>query len=81
MKGDWSALLEALDLGPQDGVMLYICRADGSKEVRFPQLGLMTEARIEQGLMLMYRGLLQARAVEHKKSMMVEDQEENDDVA
>lgn len=56
------AIWPELRLKPNDGVMILVVREDGAKEVYFPQLGLLTEGRIEQAQMDMYRGLLRARA-------------------
>lgn len=73
----------ALELQEGDGVMVLVYRRDGAKEVHFPQLGLLTEGRIEQCHMDMYRGLIRARAEEHRQQQGLTTQavEDEDDGA
>jgi hypothetical protein len=58
----------ALELNEGDGVMVLVIRKDGKREIYFPRLGLMTEGRIEQAQMDMYRSLMRARAAARSTS-------------
>jgi len=54
--------LSTAPLGPRDGVMVLILREEGGREVLFPQLGLMSEGRIEQSVPYMFREIMRVRA-------------------
>lgn len=60
--------LADLEIGKKDGVMVFILREDGSREVHFPQLGRLSEGQLEQSQMLFYRGLMVARSNEARKA-------------
>ncbi len=64
--------LAELNLDAHDGVMVLVVRKDGTPEIHFPQLGRLTEGRIEQATMLMYRRLMEARAHEARDLRMKE---------
>jgi hypothetical protein len=49
-------------LSSQDGAMLIVVRGGGAPEVIIPQLGLLTEARLEMSLPFIYREIMAARA-------------------
>jgi hypothetical protein len=56
-----------LNLEPKDGVMVLVVRGKGEREVYFPQLGLLTEGKIEASQPVMYRSMLRARAAQSKR--------------
>ena len=55
-----------LELDEGDGVLVLVIRKGGAREIFFPQLGLMTEGRLEQAQMELYRSLMRARSAQRK---------------
>lgn len=56
----------ALELNEGDGVMVLVIRKNGAREIMFPRIGLMTEGRLEQAQMEMYRSLMRAKSAQRK---------------
>lgn len=55
--------LTEMQIEPSDGVMILLFRGNANApEISIPQLGLMTEGKIEMHQMLLYRAVMLKRA-------------------
>lgn len=66
MSSSSEVVVKGANLKKNDGVMVFILRESGEAEVIFPQLGRISEGRLEHYQMHMYRSLLAARAAESR---------------
>lgn len=73
---DTQELLDQLDLAPTDGVMLIVF-GPGSLDVHIPQLGMLTEARLEVFLPHIYRAIMAKRATLLKEAANERNAKEN----
>ena len=74
-----------VDCEPGDGVLLIRCDSTGNIHPHVVRLGILTEGRIEQQLMLVFRRVMETRMREGNRIMRAQRQpqpqlmEQNDD--